>query len=79
MERKYLDCRDIPSENGCSLTIAGTEEEVLRVATRHAIEDHREMNSPQLTESLRRAMKSEGEEPRMSTSEGSKSTPAGIH
>lgn len=59
MERKYLDCRAIPSESGCSLTIAGTEEEVMRVATRHAIEDHRELDSPQLQSMLRSSLKDE--------------------
>lgn len=39
--RKVADCRKFPSENNCSLTIAGTEDEVLTVATRHAIEDHK--------------------------------------
>ena len=59
MERKYLDCREIPSESGCSLTIAGTEEEVMRVATRHAIDDHRELDSPQLQSMLRSSLKDE--------------------
>lgn len=59
MERKYLDCRQTPSEIGCSLTIAGTEDEVLRVATRHAVEDHRELDSPQLRETLRSALRDE--------------------
>ncbi|MGD0729237.1 MAG: DUF1059 domain-containing protein [Candidatus Micrarchaeaceae archaeon] len=41
MEKRVVsDCRDYPSEKNCSLTIAGTEKEVLKVAVRHAIEDH---------------------------------------
>jgi len=38
--RKFIDCRDHPSEKGCTLKITGSEEEVLRVAVKHAIEDH---------------------------------------
>jgi hypothetical protein len=29
--RKMIDCRRMPSERNCSVTIAGTEEEVLPV------------------------------------------------
>ena len=36
--RKVIDCRLFPSESNCSLTIAGAEEEVLKVAVRHAVE-----------------------------------------
>lgn len=39
-KRVVSDCRDYPSEKNCSLTIAGTEEEVLRVAVAHAIAEH---------------------------------------
>lgn len=45
--RKVADCRKFPSETNCSLTIAGTEEEVLTVAVRHAIEDHKHAEPPE--------------------------------
>ena len=32
INRKVADCRQFPSEKNCSLTIAGTEEEVVKVA-----------------------------------------------
>lgn len=51
--RKVADCRRMPSESHCSLTISGTEDEVLRVATRHAIEDHGHEDTPELREQLR--------------------------
>jgi Protein of unknown function (DUF1059) len=54
--RKMIDCRRIPSERNCSVTIAGTEEEVLTVATRHAIEEHGHADTPELREQLRRAL-----------------------
>lgn len=57
MERKYFDCREVPSKIGCSLRISGTEEEVLHNAIRHAVEDHREMNSPQLRQTIQSRMR----------------------
>ncbi len=35
-ERKSIDCRDYPSEKGCTLKISGTEQEVLDAAVQHA-------------------------------------------
>jgi hypothetical protein len=46
----------MPSEKNCSLTIAGTEEEVLTVATRHAIEEHGHQDTPALREQLRQLL-----------------------
>jgi Protein of unknown function (DUF1059) len=53
MARKMLDCRKIPSESNCSLTIAGTEDEVLDAATAHAIAKHGHEDTPDLREMLR--------------------------
>lgn len=52
-DRKVADCRLMPSERNCSLTIAGTEDEVLTVATRHAIEEHGHQDTPELREQVR--------------------------
>lgn len=52
--RKVADCRLMPSEKNCSLTIAGTEEEVVAVAVRHAIEDHGHQDTPELREEIRK-------------------------
>ena len=38
MGRKVSDCRDHPGH--CSLSIAGEEQEVLEVATRHLATEH---------------------------------------
>jgi uncharacterized protein DUF1059 len=51
--RKVADCRRFPSENNCSLTITGTEDEVLTVAVRHAVLDHGHTDTPELREQLR--------------------------
>jgi hypothetical protein len=53
MERYMVDCRKAPSENNCSLTIAGTEDEVLDAATAHAISAHGHEDSPELREEIR--------------------------
>ncbi len=57
--RKVADCRLYPSESKCSLTIAGTEEEVLKVAVRHAVEEHGHKNTPDLRKEIRSMLKNE--------------------
>ncbi|MDB4978102.1 MAG: hypothetical protein JWM56_288 [Candidatus Peribacteria bacterium] len=57
--RKIADCRTMPSTKNCSLTIAGTEEEVLTVATRHAIEEHGHKDTPELREEVRSTLQDE--------------------
>jgi predicted small metal-binding protein len=58
-KRKFADCRLFPSEMNCSLYIAGTEEEVLKVAMRHAVEEHGHKNSPKLRDQIRKFLKNE--------------------
>jgi predicted small metal-binding protein len=53
MARKMIDCRQVPSENNCTLTIAGQEEEVLDAATAHAVAKHGHEDTPELREMLR--------------------------
>jgi uncharacterized protein DUF1059 len=56
MARKMIDCRRMPSERNCSVTISGTEEEVLIVAIRHAIEEHGHDDTPELREKIRQGL-----------------------
>jgi hypothetical protein len=58
-KRKVIDCRLSPSENNCSLTISGREDEVLAVALRHAIQEHGHQDSPELRQQLRQVLKDE--------------------
>jgi predicted small metal-binding protein len=53
MARKMIDCRTMPSEINCTLTIAGEEQEVLDAAVTHAVDKHRHENTPELREQLR--------------------------
>ena len=54
--RKMMDCRRMPSERNCSLMISGTEDEVLTVAVRHAVEEHGHQDTPELREQLRQSL-----------------------
>jgi hypothetical protein len=56
-ERKAIDCRDYPSEKGCTLRIEGTEEEVLDTAVNHAVVRHGHTDNPELREQLRGLLK----------------------
>ena len=56
MTRKMVDCRSIPNEIGCTLTIAGEEDELLDAAVLHAVTRHGHENSPELREELRRGL-----------------------
>jgi predicted small metal-binding protein len=51
--RKVLDCRQMPSDSNCSLTIAGTEDEVLRAGAEHAVSVHGHTDGPELRAGLR--------------------------
>ena len=53
MARKMLDCRSMPSDINCTLTIAGAEDEVLDAATAHAVAKHGHQDTPELREMLR--------------------------
>ncbi|TLX85269.1 MAG: DUF1059 domain-containing protein [Thaumarchaeota archaeon] len=57
--RKVADCRQFPSDINCSLTISGTEEEVLKIAVRHAVEEYGHKNSPELVKQIRALLKDE--------------------
>jgi predicted small metal-binding protein len=59
MDRKYVDCREMPSETNCSLYISGTEDEVVRAAAEHAASVHQHEDTPEFREEIRSALKDE--------------------
>jgi len=59
MTRKVADCRDFPSENGCTLTIAGEEDEVLTAAISHAVSSHGHADNAEMRTWLRDNLKDE--------------------
>ncbi len=56
MSRTVIDCRAIPNDVGCTLTISGEPEEVLTAAVHHAVTVHGHTDSPELRELLRGAL-----------------------
>jgi predicted small metal-binding protein len=63
MARKVADCRDMPSESGCTLTISGEEDEVVRAAAEHAASVHGHEDTPEFREQLRGMLKDEAAVP----------------
>lgn len=59
MTRKYVDCREIPSENNCDLAMAGSEEHLIEAAAIHAVTAHKHEDTPELREEIRAALKNE--------------------
>ncbi|MDD5250091.1 MAG: DUF1059 domain-containing protein [Rhodocyclaceae bacterium] len=58
MTRKYIDCRDYPSEKNCTVAIsADSEDELLETAVQHACTSHGHMDTPELRVSLRQLFK----------------------
>ena len=53
MDRVMADCRRFPSDVNCSLTIIGTEEEVVRTAVDHAASVHGHAATPEMAEQIR--------------------------
>lgn len=58
MARKYIDCREFPSDSKCSVAIsADTEKELEEVAAQHAVAVHHHQDSPELRQQLRSMFK----------------------
>jgi predicted small metal-binding protein len=63
MTRKYIDCREFPSETNCSVTIAADrEEELIDAAAQHAVAVHKHADTPELRQQLKGIMR-EGRPP----------------
>lgn len=60
MTRKYIDCRDYPSEKKCSLAMsADTDDELVEAAVQHAVAVHGHTDTPELRDWLRQAIKTD--------------------
>jgi predicted small metal-binding protein len=54
MTRKYIDCREFPSEAGCTVTIAAdSENELLEVAVQHGVAVHGHQDTKEFRQQLR--------------------------
>jgi predicted small metal-binding protein len=49
----------MPSESGCDLAMAGSEEHLLTAAVTHAVTAHGHEDTPELREQIRAGMKAE--------------------
>jgi predicted small metal-binding protein len=57
--RKVADCRQMPSESGCTLTITGEKDEVVRAAAEHAVSVHGHADGPELRAEIASALTDE--------------------
>jgi predicted small metal-binding protein len=58
MGRKYIDCREYPSEMHCTVALsADDEDELLEAAVQHAIAVHKHADSPELRAQLKTLFK----------------------
>lgn len=63
MTRKYIDCREFPSDIGCTVALsADTDKELLDAAVQHAVSVHQHQDTPELRTQLRQLFK-EGSPP----------------
>lgn len=59
MARKYVDCRDYPSKEKCSVAIAAdSDEELIEAAVQHNVAVHHATDTPEFRMKLRSAIKS---------------------
>lgn len=58
MTRKFIDCREIPSEMNCTVAIsADSEKELLEAAVQHAVVVHGHRDSAELRDMIKGAFK----------------------
>jgi len=58
MARKFIDCREYPSEMHCTIAIsADSDDELVEAAAQHAIAVHEHADSPELRTMLRTIVK----------------------
>lgn len=60
MARKYIDCREYPSEMNCTVALAAdSDEELLEAAVQHAVAIHGHTDTPDLRKQLQALFKEE--------------------
>ena len=58
MGRKFIDCRQFPSEMNCTIAIsADSDAELLDAAVQHAVVVHRHQDTPELRAQIRSAIR----------------------
>jgi len=68
MGRKFIDCREYPSEMNCTVALsADSDEELLEAAVQHAVQVHHHKDTPELRQQIKTMFKEgapPGEAPR---------------
>jgi predicted small metal-binding protein len=58
MARKYIDCREFPSETNCTVALsADNDQELLEAAVQHAVSVHKHEDTPELRQQLKQLFK----------------------
>lgn len=58
MTRKFVDCREFPSDLNCTVALsADTDQELLDAAVQHAVAVHHHADTPELREQIRQMFK----------------------
>lgn len=58
MTRKYIDCREFPSEMHCSVALsADSDEELLEAAVQHSVAVHHHDDTPEFRRQLQQSFK----------------------
>ncbi len=58
MARKYIDCRDYPSDIKCTVALsADTEDELIKAVVQHGTKVHGYSDTPEFREKMRKAFK----------------------
>jgi predicted small metal-binding protein len=55
MARKYIDCREFPSDMNCTVALsADTDQELLEAAVQHAVAVHQHQDTPELRSEIKK-------------------------
>lgn len=58
MTRKFVDCREFPSDMNCTVALsADTDQELLEAAVQHAVAVHRHEDTPELRQQIQQLFK----------------------
>ena len=58
MGRKFIDCRQFPSEMNCTIAISSdSEAELVEAAVQHAVAVHDHQDTPELRDQIRNMIK----------------------
>jgi predicted small metal-binding protein len=58
MTRKYVDCREFPSDMNCTVALsADTDQELLEAAVQHAVAVHQHQDTPELRSEIQKLFK----------------------